>query len=308
MNNRNARLPVLLVLLFISVSIHSNALAGAWTQKKGGYYFKISSNYFFTKNEFNHNGNRVRIFDERISFENASFRDFNVTTYLEYGLTDRLTLVGGLPFKILTSEWDKFLTGDIFAGSESLNTVGFADLAVSGRYAILAEPVVVSLQGGFKFPLGYEKKPDNDGAPLGTGDVDVEGHLLFGASLYPLPIYLTTGIGYRHRGGPLHDEIVYSAEVGYNLDKFLFKVNIDGIQNTTTPPDLAGMPVVTPLPGGGGVLPSVIVGDQHITKISPSIIYSLRKGLAIQGEILHVLAGTNTTSGTMFSLGFVISG
>lgn len=67
-----------------------------------------------------------------------------------------------------------------------LHTVGFADLTVSGRYALLDAPFVVSLQGGVKQPLGYEEQPDNDGAPLGTGDGDFEAHLLVGKSLFPL--------------------------------------------------------------------------------------------------------------------------
>ncbi|MFQ5600029.1 MAG: hypothetical protein ACE5G2_05695 [Candidatus Krumholzibacteriia bacterium] len=285
----------------------TNTLAGAWTQQKSGYYFSISASYFFTEEEYNHKGERVSIFDERVGFENASFRDFTIAAYFEYGVMDRLTLVATLPFKILTSEWDTFLAGDILAGSQSINTVGLADLTLSARYSILAKPVVLALQGGIKTPLGYEERPEDDGAPLGTGEVDGEAHLLLGTSLYPVPLYLTTGIGYRLRGGPLHDEIVYSAEVGYQLDKVLFKINLDGIRNTITPPDLAGLPVVTPLPGGGGAPLTVIVGDQHVTKISPSIIYSIRDGLGIQGEIRHALAGTNTTSGTAFSLGIVIS-
>jgi len=301
-------------MLFLFLCPATGVFAGAWTQKKGKYYFKISANYFFTKKEFNHNGDSIPIFAERAGFENASFRDINFTAYLEYGLSDRITVVANLPFKTLTSEWDKFIEFTNPDGSinkavvhESPQTTGFSDLSLSGRYAILNQPFVLSIQSGIKIPLGYAQRPDNDGSPLGTGDVDLEGHLFFGKSLHPLPAYFTMSFGYRFRGGLLQDEILSSAEVGYNFGRFLFKVNLDVIRNRSAPPDLAGMTVVTPLPGGGGVLPSVIVGDQHTTKLSPAIIYQLRDNYALQIEALNILAGKNTTNGTIYSIGLVIT-
>ena len=295
----------ILVLFFLSFSV--NTFAGAWPQKKGGYYFKLSGNYFFTRSEFNHLGNKVAIFAEKIAFKNASFRDFNINIYAEYGFTSKLTGIVNVPFKILNSKWDKYLTQDILASRESLFTNGLGDFSLISRYAIITNPIVLSLQGGVKLPLGYDKRPSNDGAPLGTGDLDYEGHLLFGFSFHPIPIYFTSGIGYRVRTGRLHDEILYSVEIGYNKNRLLFKINLDGIQNTTTPLDLIGLPVVTPLPGGGGVNPSVIVGDQNILKISPAIIYNIKDHLAIQAEVLHIFSGKNTTSGSIFSLGFIFS-
>ena len=52
---------------------------------------------------------------------------------------------------------------------------------------------------------------------------------------------------------------------------------------------------------------NIIQGDQDIFKISPSIIVNLTKSIALQGEILHIFAGKNTVSGTIFSLGIIYS-
>jgi len=41
----------------------------------------------------------------------------------------------------------------------------------------------------------------------------------------------------------------------------LVKVAFDDLRSTFTPPDIAGQPVTTPLPGGGGAFPNVIQGD-----------------------------------------------
>ena len=188
-----------------------------------------------------------------------------------------------------------------------LHTVGFADLTVSGRYALLDASFVVSLQGGVKLPLWYEAQPDNDGAPLGTGDVDFEAHLLVGKSLFPLSAYLTSSIGYRCRTGELHDQVVFSAELGYSANRFLTKVTLDGVRSTITPPDLAGQPVTTPLPGGGGAVPNVIEGDQNIFKVSPSVTYKLNPSIALQGELFHTFAGKNTVAGTTYSFVIVLT-
>ena len=304
-----------LTCCFFLSFISSQAFAGAWTQKKGGYFLKLYSNYLFTKNEFNHDSKNVPIFNERIAFKDASFRDINVTFYGEYGLEDWLTLVGSLRFKSLQAEWQSYLvppTEDnegIPAGPRSKpGTTGLADLTLGAKTKLFSAPFVLSLQSGVKIPLGYTQRPSNDGAPLGTGDVDLETQLLLGKSLYPLPIYITGGFGFRQRGGALHDEWIYSFEAGYTSGKFLFKVNFDGIRNTSTPPDIPGFPVETGGNGGGNDFPQIPnVGDLHVNKLSPSIIYNVKNNVSIQLEALHVITGTNTTNGTIYSLGFIIS-
>jgi len=79
------------------------------------------------------------------------------------------------------------------------------------------------------------------------------------------------------------------------------------LKSTISPPDIVGQPITTPLPGGGGAFPNIIQGDQDSFKISPSIIVNLTKTTALQGEVLHIFAGKNTVSGTIFSLGIIYS-
>ncbi len=287
---------------------------GAWTQKKSKFFLKMSGHYLYSTSEFNHNANNAPIFAERPGFENASFQDFSLTTYFEYGISDRLTLISTLPAKFLNSRWDRFIEFRDENGNPAKESIpespansGFADLSIAGRYLLLDRAVVLSLQGGFKLPLFYDARPDNSGSPLGTSDIDLEALFLIGKSLQSHPLYVTGGIGYRHRTGPLHDELLFNAEIGYQLKRFLIKLNLDGIRNTTTPPDLAGITVVTPLPGGGGVVPSVVVGDQHILKISPAIIFDVSRKLAIQAEVMHIFAGTNTVNGSIYSLGVILA-
>ena len=190
---------------------------------------------------------------------------------------------------------------------EVRNTVGLGDLLLSLRTSLVTEPLAISLQTGVKVPLGYDDQPDNDGPRLGSGDLDGEIHLLVGRSLYPLAAYVSGGVGYRRRGGRLNDEVVYVVEGGYTRGRFLFKAGLDGLINTTAPPDIYGRTVVTPLPGGGGVLPDLVVGDQDVFKVIPAVIYALRPGLSLQVEMIHTLAGKNVLGGSQLSLGVVLT-
>ena len=294
--------------LLAVVLLAARCSAGAWVQEQGSYFLKFGSSYFSATEEFNYLGDRLQILEEQTAFENASFRDANLNLYLEYGLTENATAVATLPFKGLRSERDVLFGGGIETNREIVNTVGFGDVTLSVRRRLLPAPLVLSIQAGVKLPLGYHRRPANDGPPLGTSKLDGEAHLLAGRSLWPLPGYVTGSMGFRRRGGRLNDELVYGIEVGYRKGRLLTKLGLDGVRNRSTPPDIAGQTVVTPLPGGGGVLPNLVVGDQHFTRLSPSVIYSLASGMAVQAELSHVLAGTNVLSGTVFSLALIFTG
>ncbi len=291
----------LLLLIFLPNKSH----AGAWAQKKHGYFFKVSGNYLLTSNEYNFRGEKVPLFQDLNVYRDAEFEDLNLTFYLEYGLFDRFTLIANLPIKQTTS---RRIEESLYFGSRefSRTTRGFSDLTLGLRTQLINIPLAVSVQGDVKVPLGYDTTPDNDGPTLGTGEVDVDGWLLLGRSLYPLPVYLTGGVGYRRRGGRFNDEVLYNFEVGATPGRWLFKVTFDAIHNTTTPPDLYGRTLVLPLPGGGGVTPEVQFGDQHIYKLIPGIFYQFKKGWAVQAEAIHVLGGKDTIAGTTLSLGLVL--
>lgn len=296
------------VLILVFLLLVGHAHAAAWVQNENAYYLKFTSSYFFTTEEFDHLGRRRNILEERTAFHGASFRDINLNLYLEYGWTERLTALASLPYKGLSSERIVLYGGGLLEHKETLRTFGPGDLTLSLRYILGAQPVVFSAQVGIKLPLGYEMVPASGGPSLGTSKVDAEAHLLVGKSLYPLPFYLTAGLGYRRRGGMLNDEIVYTSEVGFTSGPALFKFNIHGIDNTSEPPDIAGNTVVTPLPGGGGVLPDLVIGDQNALKLNPGLVYSLGNGLALQGDVFHLAAGKNSLSGTSYSLSLVFTG
>ena len=290
--------------------------AGAWTQAPGGMYFKIAGLSFRSQDYLDATGDRR----ERVakpSMEELS--DESISAYLEYGLLERLTLVATLPYKRLVYEKTEV---KVFKRSDGPDTTitrihpdeinsGLADLELRLRWRLLRNPAVVSLALGGKIPLGYDidqdsigsleagglglgPSPVDDGAgadnkvPLGTGERDVDIRLLLGKSLYPLPGYLTSTVGYRKRGGAFSDEFFYGLEAGVTYKRLLVKGVVEGMR---TMGDCGAM-------GQGG-----LVGDQDILKVAPGLIWSLSKHLELGVDLFHIAAGCNTAVGTTYAVG-----
>ncbi len=87
----------------------------------------------------------------------------------------------------------------------------------------------------------------------------MDAKLLLGASLYPIPAYLTGDIGYRKRGGEFVDEIQFNFEAGYTFfNKYLLRFQTSGIKSTESgagASDLLGFPLAQEqIRLGGGLI------------------------------------------------------
>lgn len=193
-------LPLFACSLFIAGQAH----AGAWTAKKGDQYLKGALNYFETSNRFGPEG----------TFEN--FRNINFNVYWEYGIEDNLTFFATGSLTDLENRAD---------GLETSNT-GVGDIELGLRYRLIDGPVIVSLQGLFKAPYLYSEDSE---LPLGNGQEDFEGKLLFGKSFGPYG-YGGLEVGYRFRTEDPVDEFRILAEYGFDLnDKVYLRTKFDNI-------------------------------------------------------------------------------
>jgi hypothetical protein len=294
-----------IAIIFFSCAVYG----GAWTQKKGAYFLKVAGGYLSTSQEFNHKGDLQQIMaDFGEVFQNSTYREWSVQTYAEYGLTDKVTLVLNVPFKVAINE--RVEISNYFPGGRrnaTYRTTGFGDLWTSARLHLLRLPIVASVQTGVKIPLGYKDPDEITGPALGNGEVEYQASLLLGQGFHPLPIYVTGEIGYRIREGALHDEIVYSFEVGYTYNGGLLKVGVNGVENTATPPDVFGETIVLPLDGGGGETPDRLFGDHNFLKANVGFLYPIGNGLLLDGGVFHMLSGKNIVAGTLLQLGVVFS-
>ena len=293
----------LFLLLAGSIPCHG----GAWTQPQGGHYLKAAFSFLQTSEEFDHQGQRRAIQEEQFVSSDAAFRDISLRLYGEMGLREHLTLVAQVPVRFLQSERRLLIGGGQVQPWERLRNAGLGDLTIRLRRALVTGTTTLSAQGGLAVPLGYSGVTE-DGPPLGTGELAGELQLLIGQSLHPLPLYLGGAIGYRARRGPLDDEFLYEAEAGGTWRRLSMKLGLSGVQNRSTPPDIAGSTVATPLPGGGGVVPQLIVGDQHWTQVNPSVVVAVSPGLGWQVDWTRTVAGTNTLSGNTLSTALIFTG
>ena len=191
------------LLMGVMILDSSIAHAGGWTQPKGRGYFKLSQQVISAESLFTANGSKTEI---------PTVSGYTTSLYGEFGVTDRVTLVGYMPV------YTHF--GVDAEGFDATTGVGDWDAGI--RIGILTKgPTVVGLQAMAGLPLG-ESGGD---IVLWTGDGEFNQHvsLQVGHSLYPAPAYLIGEIGYNNRKSSdsrddnYADELRYSLQAGYTI-------------------------------------------------------------------------------------------
>ena len=193
-----------LPLIALGALLPSQAFAGAWTAKQGDQYLKGAVNYFETSNRFG----------PEDGFEN--FRNINFNVYWEYGIQDNLTFFSTGSLTNLENQAD---------GVETSQT-GIGDIELGLRYRLIDGPVIVSVQGLFKAPYLYDDDAD---LPLGNGQEDFEGKILFGKSFGKYG-YGGLEAGYRFRTDDPVDEFRFLVEYGFDVNEQLYlRTKLDNI-------------------------------------------------------------------------------
>lgn len=185
----------IIVLFFTSVSF-----AGAWPEKKGGGYYKLSFRYLKGDKIYNSNGDKVAIPD---------FTDLTIGFYGTYGLTDKITLsLNASPYK--SEKLDSSVPGI------DTDVSGIGDVGIGAKYGFAKiGKTVFSASLKFGFPTG---KTDGN---LWTGRKDFNQTITLeaGHSFYPCRFYLTELVSFTNRNEGFSDEFRYYIEGGYNLGK-----------------------------------------------------------------------------------------
>ena len=194
----------LATLMAAALMCHTVAVqAGGWTQPKGKGYFKLSQQIISAESLFFANGAKGEI---------PTVSGYTTSLYGEFGLIDRVTLVGYMPiYSNFSVDADGF---------DSTSGVGDWDVGI--RIGLLTSgPTVVSLQALAGLPLG----DSGQSVVFWTGDGEFNQHisLQVGHSLYPVPGYLKGEIGYNNRKSSdvrddnYADELRYSLQAGYTI-------------------------------------------------------------------------------------------
>ncbi|HXF90345.1 MAG TPA: hypothetical protein VNJ29_00280, partial [Candidatus Nitrosotenuis sp.] len=142
-----------LIILTIFSTLNSPVQAGPWTQANKSAQLIMKISWYDKKKDFSNN--------HRLISSNR-FDKYEFSPYLEYGLTDDLTIGGQLYVDHLVSQ---------SSGTRHKET-GLADSDLFARYQLYKNTChVISLQGLVKIPGPYNKKHNPS---LGAKQVDLE--------------------------------------------------------------------------------------------------------------------------------------
>jgi len=275
---RNLCLSLVLSVIVVGVWQANPAFAGAWTSGQGHMYNKFALNYFKSARQYDDDGD-----SHKLPF-NGRFQDFNLNWYEEYGLKDNINLITSVYYKWLTDE-NRYIEN---------KSHGISDMDVGIKYNLVKTPVVVSVQGLFKFEGPYDMK---DGPSLGNGQNDFELRLLLGKSMEKLPIYFGLEAGYRWRFEDPSDEWRLLLEVGGSYDDFYGRIKLDSIISARNANDRDIMSVT-----------NISMTPQFdLTKLDMTLGYNIDKKWSVECSYTPTIYGENTTSGYTLSAAVIFS-
>lgn len=255
------------------IGLSGSGLAGAWAQEPGRG-LAILQYYFYTTDTGFTDGWHSRRFGN-----GGRFTKNELNLYLEYGLIDRLTLIGNFFLDSVVNESDTTREANF----------GPADQEVGLRYQFV-DRVPQSLQLTVKIPGPYYI---DDVPALGNGQTDVELAYYIGTSFKVFDLYgfIDAGVGYRLRTGPPADEFRWYFNAGFPLhpkvDLIFESQGIHGLGNEQ--PQIVGENIL-------------LTTDFSLIKVGASLVFRPIEDWAIQaGPYFHV-AGRATGAGGGFKV------
>lgn len=253
------------------VGVPGVAGGSAWPQPEGHGLEVLTLSWYQTGSVFSEGWTRQALAKE------GRFVKYEVNNYLEYGLIDRITLVGNFFYNPLLRFTDQ--TGDV-------ESSGFGDQEVAVRYSLSSgsAPMVWAIQGLVKIPTySLSREP-----PPGNGQTDYEFRVLngHGWDVGGRHFFWNVEAAYRYRTQFPADEFRLDATIGVDLFPrwmFLAQVfTIIGLRNGERV-SIAGNPSVDP--------------NFDLIKAQLSVVYRVMPALRVQVGGFAPVVGRNTGAG-----------
>lgn len=285
---------VVLAALLVFALPRTASATGPWVQTDNGYYTTARFGYFSSSKTYDANGDEVDL-DGSLSYKEKSLR-FDA----EYGLSNKLTLLLGMPVL-----WKTY---DVGNDGARYNNSGFGDIDFGFKYGILRSPeskTAAALELAASAPAGYNA--EGFGVPsMGRGRFSFLGQLHAGMTLDPVPVYVQGRIGYRYftrkevvapdtsKTKLVSDAITYGIEAGvYVTPKILLVGEYLGENASDT--------------------------DKHnfqsFGQVGGNVHYRLKPSLEVTAGLLTTMSGKNSVNetapvwkGTQFRVGVGLKG
>lgn len=201
---------IVFVILFFGMSVSVFA-GGGWVLGKGGSYIKLSEWWIVSDQHFT---------DAGLIDPNVTSGIFNTSLYGEYGITDRFTVIGYVPFfsRATMNNQISATTGEVINEGDAIQSFGDTDIGL--KYGILKNKrVALAASLTLGLPLGNSKGGREGNLQTGDGEfnqiLQVDAGLPF--KLFGQNGYTNLSLGVNNRTGGFSDEFRYGAEVGFGL-------------------------------------------------------------------------------------------
>jgi protein XagA len=213
----NYTITALILLSFLGSP--TNSMAQAWTKAKGSGFYKIDYSRISADSVFD--GSR-KVVKSRPTTNNV------VSFYGEYGITNKLTLIGYVPLLVANNSPEaKSALGIVLP---SVNETNFGDVDLGFRYQLYNKnSISVSANVFLGLPTGNSKQING----LWTGDGEFNQMVKIAAGTGRKKWWTQAAIGFNNRTNNYSDEFRYDFEFGYKFfnDRLLTMLKINGIES-----------------------------------------------------------------------------
>ena len=274
------------VIAGLLIALTDMSAGGAWPRKAGSGYLQLGFSTIGYDQVYDASAEKVPA--------PGTVRDNVLQLFTEYGLTDRLTVGLSVPFGFISAE--DYINPLLRTASvvppvpSDVSASGIGDLVATAQFAILNHGASV-LSAGFLvgFPTG--DTTSTDGLWLGDGEFNVAPRLLYGLSLYPVPMYLSADLGYNIRGAGYSNEFFGSIEAGYGfLESRLYAILQLSVQKSTKTDPSRDIPAARL---------GFYNNNREFVAITPKLLYKFRGGLGVVVSYATATSGRNVAGGAV---------
>ncbi len=213
----------LCIFLVISCFLIITPSHSQWVKEKGKSYIKLNTWHLLADQHFTDSGE---------SDPNATRGLWINSIYFQYGLTNRISIIGYIPFSVTAYQFAQVskTTGDILLPRGSLSSFGDTELGIefglfNTRSWVFSSTLKASLPTGNSEGITEEDTDDKELLDIGpsfqTGDGEFNVQLGFnigtGYSLGNTPSYFKSNLGYNYRTEGFSDEVHIALENGYQF-------------------------------------------------------------------------------------------
>jgi len=271
------RLITLVLLVFTLVQ--SASAGGPWPRKKNSGYAQLGFTYVGYSSFYNHEG--------KITSLRRPVTDFTSQLYLDYGLTDRLTMTANLPFKYVSTA-DRISSADTTYFQDTIQSgslFGLNNVMLGFKYNIIKKKVLFS--AGLNVEANVAKYDSISALRTGANTWVFHPYLSVGTSFFSGKLYTLLDAGYRVRLNNYSHEADFNFELGYSWNqKTYFILNVAGRfsmqngsfdNNVTTMVNPSDSTITTIHPNGRDLHTSLYTNNQQFIGYGLKFIQKIKK-------------------------------